>query len=111
MSEHFVVPRPKKSILPPQPKKRKRTAAIEEINFDFDKRQDYLTGFHKRKVERIKRAQAENEKKFKEERIKQRKQVKLRGYLVQIGFLIHLVTRRATTRVERACRSSQFIIS
>ncbi|KFY22855.1 hypothetical protein V493_06286 [Pseudogymnoascus sp. VKM F-4281 (FW-2241)] len=75
-SEHFVVPRPKKSTLPPQPKKRKRTAAIEEISFDFDARADYLTGFHKRKVERIKRAQAENEKKAKEERILQRKQLR-----------------------------------
>lgn len=69
------MPRPKKSTLPPQPKKRKRTAAIEEISFDFDARADYLTGFHKRKVERMKRAQAENEKKAKEERILQRKQV------------------------------------
>lgn len=74
-SEHFVVPRPKKSTLPPQPKKRKRGAAIAEISFDFDARSDYLTGFHKRKVERIKRAQAENDKKLKEERVVQRKQV------------------------------------
>jgi len=74
-SEFHIIPRPKKSTLPPLPKKRKRNAALEEISFDFDKREDYLTGFHKRKVERIKRAQAENDKKLKEERIQQRKEV------------------------------------
>jgi ribosomal RNA-processing protein 17 len=72
-----VFPRPKKSILSgPAPKKRKnRDAKVEEIAFDFDKRSEYLTGFHKRKVERAKRAAAEAEKKAKEERILQRKQV------------------------------------
>jgi len=74
-SEFHIIPRPKKSTLPQLPKKRKRNAAIDEISFDFDKREDYLTGFHKRKVERIKRAQAENDKKLKEERIQQRKEV------------------------------------
>lgn len=97
-SEHFVVPRPKKSILPPQPKKRKRTAAIEEISFDFDARADYLTGFHKRKVERMKRAQAENEKKAKDERILQRKQVSTPSSSHRRHFLTYSVTRRTNTR-------------
>lgn len=92
------MPRPKKSILPPQPKKRKRTAAIEEISFDFDARADYLTGFHKRKVERMKRAQAENEKKAKEERILQRKQVNISSPSPRRRFLTHSVTRRTNTR-------------
>lgn len=71
----FARPRPKKSLLPPPAKRRKTTSAIEEINFDFDSRADYLTGFHKRKVQRVKRAQEEAEKKVKEERIVARKQV------------------------------------
>lgn len=75
--QFFIRARPKKNAtLGPAPsKKRKRDAKIEEINFDFSQREEYLTGFHKRKVERIKRAQAENEKKSKEERILQRKEV------------------------------------
>jgi hypothetical protein len=48
---------------------------VEEISFDNDARADYLTGFHKRKVERAKRAKAEAEKKMREERVVVRKQV------------------------------------
>lgn len=71
----FNHPRPKKSTLPPPPKKRKTDHKIEEISFDFEKREDYLTGFHKRKVARMKQAQAEGERKAKEEKIEMRKQV------------------------------------
>jgi len=69
-------PRPKKSLLPPPSKKRKTHSAIEEINFDFDARADYLTGFHKRKVLRSQRAQDEAAKKAREERIETRKQLR-----------------------------------
>lgn len=72
----FNHPRPKKSLLPPPSKKRKTEHKIEEINFDFDARADYLTGFHKRKVHRAKQAQLEAEKKAKDERIIIRKQVR-----------------------------------
>jgi ribosomal RNA-processing protein 17 len=72
----FNNPRPKKSILPPPSKKRKVDHKIEEISFDFDARADYLTGFHKRKVQRAARAKAEAEKKDREERIVLRKQVR-----------------------------------
>lgn len=72
----FAKPRPKKSILPPPTKKRKTTPAIEEISFDFDARQEYLTGFHKRKQQRIKNAQEEAAKRARLEKIEARKQVK-----------------------------------
>lgn len=72
----FAKPRPKKSPLPPQLKKRKIEHTIEEINFDNDARQEYLTGFHKRKQQRIKRAQEEAQKREKEERREMRKQVR-----------------------------------
>jgi len=72
----FNHPRPKKSVLPPLSKKRKTEHKIEEIAFDFSAREDYLTGFHKRKVQRHKQAQLENEKKAKEEKISMRKQVR-----------------------------------
>ncbi|KAK2742152.1 nucleolar protein 12 [Colletotrichum kahawae] len=72
----FARPRPKKSALPPPPKKRKAESAVEEVNFDFDAREDYLTGFHKRKLQRVKFAQEQAAKKAREEKIELRKQVK-----------------------------------
>lgn len=59
----------------PPSKKRKVTSNIEEITFDFSAREDYLTGFHKRKLQRIKHAQEEAAKKEKELKIEARKQV------------------------------------
>lgn len=59
--------------VPPQRKKRKSTSAIEEISFDFSAREDYLTGFHKRKLQRIKQAKEEAAKKDKEDKLAARK--------------------------------------
>ena len=64
-------------MLPPSKKKRKTTPAIEEINFDLSAREDYLTGFHKRKLQRTKRAKEEAAKKEREEKIAARKLVSL----------------------------------
>ncbi|KAF8426397.1 nucleolar protein 12-domain-containing protein [Tirmania nivea] len=76
----------------PRPGKRKRTTT-EVITFDKDSRAEYLTGrtysmansilsltllvgsgFHKRKVQRAKKAQEEAAKRAREERIKERKE-------------------------------------
>lgn len=66
----------KRSIAVPPPKRRKKNSSgIEEISFDFSAREDYLTGFHKRKVQRIKRAQEEAAKKYREDRVAARKAV------------------------------------
>ena len=74
----FAKPRPKKSPLPPAPsKKRKAAHTIEEISFDNTARADYLTGFHKRKVQRQKHAQEEAAKRARQERIELRKQVRV----------------------------------
>ncbi|PMD32021.1 hypothetical protein L207DRAFT_500385 [Hyaloscypha variabilis F] len=72
----FNTPRPKRPLLPNPNKKRKTEHKVEEISFDNDARADYLTGFHKRKVERAKRAKAEAEKKMREERVVVRKQLR-----------------------------------
>jgi ribosomal RNA-processing protein 17 len=72
----FAKPRPKKSVLPPPSKKRKNISAVDEVNFDFDAREEYLTGFHKRKQQRIKNAQEENAKRAREEKLEMRKQVR-----------------------------------
>lgn len=60
----------------PPPKKRKMNAtAPESITFDPAAREEYLTGFHKRKLERIKHAQDENAKREKEEKLRFRREV------------------------------------
>ena len=71
----FARPRPKKSALQPPPKKRKTTHSIEEITFDGSARADYLSGFHKRKLARVKEAQTIAAKKERDEKIRIRKQV------------------------------------
>jgi ribosomal RNA-processing protein 17 len=62
--------------MPPPTKRRKVvTTTVEEINFDPDARQEFLTGFHKRKLERAKNAQKIAEKKAREERNETRRKV------------------------------------
>jgi ribosomal RNA-processing protein 17 len=56
-------------------KRRKLTSATEEITFDPAARQEFLTGFHKRKLQRTKQAQEYAEKKAREERREQRRKV------------------------------------
>lgn len=70
----FARPRPKKGLLPP-PRKRKAQHSIEELKFDDDSRADYLTGFHKRKLQRIKNAQEQAAQRARQEKIEMRKQV------------------------------------
>lgn len=48
---------------------------VEELKFDPDARQEYLTGFHKRKVQRIKHAQELAAKLAREEKLEHRKEV------------------------------------
>jgi ribosomal RNA-processing protein 17 len=63
------------STMGPASKKRK-VAAIPEISFDPDAREEYLTGFHKRKVARQKLAEEENGKKERAERLRFRAEVR-----------------------------------
>ncbi|KAM5434222.1 hypothetical protein MferCBS31731_006845 [Microsporum ferrugineum] len=62
----------------PPTKKRKiaAPARIEEISFNPESRKEYLTGFHKRKVQRAKRAQDAAEKRAKEERREARRKIR-----------------------------------
>lgn len=71
----FARPRPKKGLLPPPSRKRKAQHTIEEIKFDNDSRADYLTGFHKRKLQRAKNAQEQAARQARQEKIELRKQV------------------------------------
>jgi ribosomal RNA-processing protein 17 len=62
--------------MPPPSKKRKIAVTVpEKIEFDFSAREEYLTGFHKRKLARIKHAQEENAKREKEEKLRFRREV------------------------------------
>ena len=63
------------SRIAPIKKRRKGEPAIEEITFNFDDREEYLTGFHKRKLQRIKHAKEEALKKEREEKVANRKAV------------------------------------
>lgn len=49
----------------------------EEIKFDYEARKEFLTGFHKRKLQRAKHAQEAAERRMKEEKREQRKRVGL----------------------------------
>lgn len=62
-------------MTPPTKKRKKSATAVQEITFDSSAREDYLTGFHKRKVQRIKHAQEEAAKKDREDRVRERKRV------------------------------------
>jgi ribosomal RNA-processing protein 17 len=84
--------------MPPPSKKRKIAVTVpEKIEFDFSAREEYLTGFHKRKLARIKHAQEENAKKEKEEKLRFRREVShpLSYNFLQVARqeLAHLVAR------------------
>ncbi|KAI0459772.1 nucleolar protein 12-domain-containing protein [Xylaria acuta] len=71
----FARPRPKKLLAPPS-KKRKRQHTVEEIKFDDEARAEYLTGFHKRKLQRAKHAQEQAAERARQEKIETRKQIR-----------------------------------
>ena len=56
--------------------KRRKLAQVDEITFNPEARQEYLTGFHKRRVQRIENAREAALKREKEERVKERRQVR-----------------------------------
>ncbi|KAK6832919.1 nucleolar protein 12-domain-containing protein [Apiospora arundinis] len=70
----FARPRPKKNILHAPSKKRKNTHTIEEITYDPESRSEYLTGFHKRKLQRVKNAQEQAAKQARQEKIDARRE-------------------------------------
>lgn len=57
-------------------RKRKLTSRVEEINFDDTDRHQFLTGFRKRKQQRIKHAQEVAERKAREAKREERKRVR-----------------------------------
>lgn len=76
-------------------KKRKVVAEprVEEINFDSESRQEWLTGFHKRKVQRAKQAAEHAAKQYKEDKKATRKKVRDFAALARRKPLIGLDSR------------------
>ncbi|KAJ8113048.1 hypothetical protein ONZ43_g5243 [Nemania bipapillata] len=65
-----------KKLLAPPPKKRKKQHTLEEIKFDDDARAEYLSGFHKRKLQRAKHAQEQAAERARQEKLETRKQLR-----------------------------------
>lgn len=69
--------------MPPQNRKRKfektNAKAVDEISFDPEARQEYLSGFHKRKVQRAEHGREMAEKRMKEATVQARKEVRARS--------------------------------
>ena len=85
-----------------KPLKRKRIAPPEEINFDFTARHEYLTGFHKRKLQRAKHAQEAAAKKEREDRIEARRIVgKRRRLFVYAAYSIYQLREKRAAEVQR----------
>jgi len=62
-------------MAPPTKRRRTEPTVVEEISFDPAARQEYLTGFHKRKLQRAKAAQEAAERRARAERIEERRKV------------------------------------
>ena len=72
------MPRPNREILTggKRYKEKKQKNRVQEVVFDKEKRTDYLTGFHKRKLERKKKAQAYLEEQAKKDRLEERARIR-----------------------------------
>lgn len=62
-------------MAPPSKKRKLKQSKTEEVVFDPSARFDYLTGFHKRKLERAKKAQDAAATRARQEKIDDRKKV------------------------------------
>ncbi|EXJ61294.1 uncharacterized protein A1O5_11851 [Cladophialophora psammophila CBS 110553] len=62
----------------PPPMKRRRTepTVVEEITFDPTARREFLTGFHKRKLQKAKQAREAAERRARVERVEERKRLR-----------------------------------
>lgn len=98
----------------PQAKRRKTENAIEEISFDPDARHEFLTGFHKRKLQRIKQAQEYAAKRAREEKREERRKVQLFASLMwplsfdwqSFSFQLQIREQRAA-EIEQALNESK----
>lgn len=73
--------------MPPNDRKRKihktNAKAVDAISFDPDARQEYLSGFHKRKVQRAEHGKDLAVKRMKEATVQARKEVRGRRFVTE----------------------------
>lgn len=62
-------------MAPAMKKRRMDPQQVQEITFDPNARQEFLTGFHKRKQARIQNAREAAVRREKEDKVRERKQV------------------------------------
>ena len=84
-------------------RKRRKTSAIEEITFDHAAREDFITGFHKRKLQRARYAREVALRKEREEKIAARKAVFSGTPRLQVLLIIY--SRSYEMREKRSSRS------
>ncbi|KAI9795886.1 MAG: hypothetical protein M1833_006613 [Piccolia ochrophora] len=63
-------------MAPPAKRRKKSAPTVEEISFNPEAREEYLTGFHKRKVQRIKHSQELAAKKERADKLEERRQLR-----------------------------------
>ena len=84
--------------------KRRKIDQVEEITFNPEARQEYLTGFHKRKLQRIENARELAAKRDKEERVKARKEVRRLNESKLYSLTDYTAPRPEERRLEQTCR-------
>ena len=83
--------------------KRRKVEQVEEITFNPEARQEYLTGFHKRKLQRIENARDAAAKREKEERVKARKEVRRLNDRKLYSLTNYTAPRAKERRLEQTC--------
>lgn len=63
-------------MAPPGKRRKVEAKQVEEISFDPEARQEYLSGFHKRKLQRAEHGREVAQKKAKEVAVQERKEVR-----------------------------------
>lgn len=64
-------------MAPPGKRRKVEAKQVEEISFDPEARQEYLSGFHKRKLQRAEHGREVAQKKAKEAAVQERKEVRI----------------------------------
>lgn len=95
-------------MMAPPNKKRKTESKVEEVTFDLNARQDYLTGFHKRKLQRAKYAQEKAAERARLDRIEARKKVRASFLGSRLKIDIILAARREKSRFRTTCQSCEW---
>ena len=102
-----MVAKRKQASTAPASFRRNKIGPLEEIPFDFAAREEYLTGFHKRKLQRAKHAQEQAAKREREERIATRKAVSVVGVFYAMAWLTTIASRESKGRGREACPRNQ----